>query len=455
MRRSSLAGDGTPYSIGDRKPRQRVDSEASLCVPQRLRACPPGGPVASGRLAGVGLGRRRTGRGAFAVGLVWGLGTAFALATGSAQAVRGLALCVALGAVAAPVLVRRRAFGFLGDPVLVLVLVHAAVSLVSGLRAGSGWEPTVRYVLVYPAVFCAVCVAATGLWRAEACHKGVLAACLVFVLYHLSHTPSGAWWSPTYRASIFLNANGVGFVCAVSVVSCLWYARRGGRLRPVWGACGLAPAALLLLTRSRTASLSCLVGCATVLAWPLGGKSLGKAVAALVALGLGLAVLGGGALSQPLAVVWSRPYSSIDTLQEREETWRFIAGSVLPQHALLGVGPGRLQLYLQPVGLASGAHNGLLRNLAEVGLLGTVPLAAVLAHTLATIWANRRSAALGLWAAVVAAATVESLAEEMFFSMGNPASVMFLLSVAVVERWRLGARHLLPTESQPTRSVAP
>jgi O-antigen ligase len=81
---------------------------------------------------------------------------------------------------------------------------------------------------------------------------------------------------------------------------------------------------------------------------------------------------------------------------------------------------------------STSAHNGLLVALAETGLLGTVPLILLLFYCAKGVF-RHRSSAIRPWAvATFAAGLTESMGESMLFSMGNPASLLFLLAVAAL-----------------------
>src|SRR5438105_2859995 len=103
---------------------------------------------------------------------------------------------------------------------------------------------------------------------------------------------------------------------------------------------------------------------------------------------------------------------SIESATFRYETWSYVI-SLWLRNPLLGVGPGGHEAYVQHALGISGAHNGVLANLADVGLVGTLPL------IIGLLWClskgrhhSNRNVALPL----VVAGIVESGAESMLFS---------------------------------------
>jgi O-antigen ligase len=116
----------------------------------------------------------------------------------------------------------------------------------------------------------------------------------------------------------------------------------------------------------------------------------------------------------------------------RFHAWYHVIHSVWLPNFVLGVGPGLQGELLKAASGIAMAHNGILMNLAETGLVGTIPLLVILAASFRSCIRRRRNRNVHFAIALFAAGFLESLAENMMFSMGNPGSLLFLLSIAVL-----------------------
>jgi hypothetical protein len=120
---------------------------------------------------------------------------------------------------------------------------------------------------------------------------------------------------------------------------------------------------------------------------------------------------------------------SIETGTSRYLAWSYVVHEQWLPNFYFGVGPGRHGPALESAVGVSSAHNGLLINLAEVGVSGAAPLLLVLGLSLARA---RRNPDAGWALPIMVTGIVESGAETMFFGMGSSASLLFLLAVAVL-----------------------
>lgn len=378
-------------------------------------------------------------RGEFVLtGLAWGLATGFAFWAGSAVVNQGGALVLAAVVV---LLAAPRCFGqSLSTPAGLCMLAHAAAAGVAGVLMNSSTVSIVRYLALAPAFVVLVATVLRGPRAVHSLRLGLTVAGLVFVVYHLLLVDPTRLDRPQYRLTDFLNANGVGFIAAVVGVSLLDYGLALVR-RPAWRVAalgGLAACALLCFaTKSRTAMIAMLVGMVTCLVVRLGlRRSLPLAVA-LVLVGLVLpgAWYGTAAGQLDYTLALSDPHRNVQSFSQRAEIWQAIVEDIWLPSPVLGGGPGAVLATVD-----NSSHNGLLRNLGETGLLGTVPLVILLGLAAVHAWRLRHNRLVHFAIPLAVTGLVESMAESMFFSMGNPGSLLFMLGVAAlavpVRTWR-------------------
>lgn len=388
------------------------------------------------------------------IGFAWGSLTSFSFAFGAEEAafvqasglLASLVGLMLLRASAAPALF------WLKSAVGILLAVHGLAAVASGLLSDARIEAVFRYVALVPAMSIFVYAALGGHGCSDGLRLGLTAAGVVFVLYHLAALDQGLVFDPNYRVSLFLNTNGVGFVAAMTAVSLIGYA--SGGLRKALLPLGLAALCVLLCvaTKSRTASLAGAAG--AVAHWVLASR--GHARNVITGAILAAVLIAGGTLTSTGDRAWetvsgmyklSDEHRSIQSGTNRYAVWAFVA-SLVAERPLFGVGPGEHGRYVSAEMGQSSAHNGLLANMAEVGIIGTTPLIVIL------ILAFRRGlrssggrAALPL----IVVGVIESAAETMFFSLGNSASLLFLLGIANASVRRSGpTTHLGFNGDRPT-----
>ncbi|WP_369730622.1 O-antigen ligase family protein [Anaeromyxobacter sp. Fw109-5] len=320
-----------------------------------------------------------------------------------------------------------------------LLACHAAAAVASGVWSGSSMAAIARYVLLLPAF--SVLAAAVRRGGAMKLQAGLIASGVLFVFVHAAQVDPSAVFDPSYRISLFLNTNGVGFIAAVTAVGLLAYLDpRRLRVCSLVAALLVACLVVIFATKSRTASLSFLAGlCVHVWLHARRARRLGTSLAAAVVV-LSLVLVcapAGDRVRQSVTQLYmlDDEHRSVQSGTYRYETWSYVVNELWLPNPLLGVGPGRHGALIEAATGVTSAHNGMLANLAEVGLLGTVPLMGMLALALAR---RRRSAMRHL--PLVAAGIVESGAEIMMFSMGNTGSLLFLLALVAMSTARCPAR---------------
>jgi O-antigen ligase len=323
---------------------------------------------------------------------------------------------------------------WLQSSVGLLMAAHAVAAVVSGLIRESSASAIFRYVALVPAIAVCLYMARAGRQAAKSFQVGLTLSGLTFVAYHLAYLDSGSILDPYYRIRLFLNPNGVGFIAAMTAISLLGFIARERRTVSLMISVSVLACCLLCFaTKSRTASLALLAGTLTY-SYLRFRRSRSRA---LVIVAIGVAIWGtattdiGGNLVGNIADIYmvNDRYRSMQSGTFRYEVWWFVISVLWPLNPMLGVGPGQHEPFVEAATNQIGAHNGLLANLAEVGLLGTLPLLAILLLCLVRARGNPMS---GFALPLLAGGLVESVAETMFFSMGNPGSLLFLLSIAML-----------------------
>lgn len=373
-----------------------------------------------------------------AVGVIWGLLANFSFMFGEANGsvIQGSGLAVALIAVA----LERRSIApllhALATPIGALISVHAVAALLSGAVNVSSEVAILRYVLLVPAIAIFLSVARRDKHAGEGLRHGLTASGVIFVLYHLVTLDLSSLMDPTYRVFIFLNTNGVGFIAAMTGVSLLAIGVRTRRARLVIFSLFVACCVLCFATKSRTASLALIAGTGAHLYFLLNRsrKLFLAMMAAAVLAFVALSAAGvGSQISDEVTVLYMLDHEdrSIQSGTYRYDAWKYVINDLWLESPILGVGPGNHADRVFAATDVPGAHNGLLANLAEVGIAGTLPLVLILVFA---VQRSRRNEEASSVLPLVVTALVESVAEVMFFSMGNGASLLFLAALARLGR---------------------
>jgi O-antigen ligase len=219
-------------------------------------------------------------------------------------------------------------------------------------------------------------------------------------------------------------------------------------VRVFWFSVVLCCAVLLLGTKSRTAFLALTAG-ALAYGWIRFHTILARiATIAVIALGILYAVQHRETITDTMSL--DEKERSIETGTGRYEIWRFLLTTVIPENPWLGIGPGQhTDLVLAATG-STNSHNGFLTSLSDTGIIGTFPLLLLTGFCLRAAWQRRKRPEFAWVSAIFIAGVVESLGESVFFSIGNPASLLFMLSVAA-----LSMPPPPETECDPARAPVP
>jgi O-antigen ligase len=383
------------------------------------------------RIAGA-QGARLTGRTATILALAWGLLSGFSAAMSDDQAaiVQGLALVGVVIGCLLSVRANLAAVAWTRSATGLLIALHVFAAICSALINGASAASTIRYVALLPTFSVLLLVVRSGDRAIRGFQFGLTMSGVIFVIVHLAYLEPAGLMDPTYRISLFLNTNGVGFIGAMTAISLIALPRpeaRTGRALRILGV--LACAVVCFATKSRTAFLALAGGFATHAG--LDRRRRKVALLLLLAVVLGLVLTGKadallGRIDE-LFMLHDRD-RSIESGTSRYDAWAYVV-SLWLQNPFFGLGPGGHEAFVnQALGISS-AHNGVLANLADVGLVGTLPLIVLIARSL---WKGKRHPRRDLALPLVIAGIIESGAEIIFFSMGNPGSLLFMFGLSLL-----------------------
>lgn len=380
---------------------------------------------------------------AFLVGcFVWSVGSAFSHFYGEETAhwIAGGVLALAIVIIGLPHL--QLLVAWVQSVLGLLIAAHAAAALLSGIVNGGHPLAAVRYLLLIPAISIMITAVRLGDRGVAGTRLGITLGGIAFCIYQFSFLDFGSLLNPRYRLFLFLNPNGVGFIAAMTGISLLDYAltrffvhrkRVGPRTIALFGGVGMC-LLLCVATKSRTATLVMLTGSLLRVYLSLGATRsllLGAVVALLsVTVAWDAVAAAGDQVAEVFQL--NDQHRSIDKGTGRFRIWSWVIREVWLEHPFLGVGPqGHMMLTSDRTGISS-AHNGLIGVLADTGIVGALPLLIILGICTRRAFLQRRNPRYFFAITLFAGGLLESVAELMFFSIGNPGSLLFLLSVGLL-----------------------
>jgi hypothetical protein len=378
----------------------------------------------------------------FAGAFIWSLGSAFSHAWGeeTAYLVSGVAMGLAMVVIAIATL--HSVYVWVQSFTGLMIAAHAVAALFSAILNEAHPVASVRYLLLIPGISLMIAAVRLGDRAVSGARLGITLGGVIFCLYQLIFLDFGSLLNPHYRLTVFLNPNGVAFIAAMTGISLLDYGLnrfflQAKRLSP--GTLALFAGVLVCLvlcvaTKSRTATLVMLAGSLLRIYLSLGATRTFLIAFVLALLSVTVAWNSLAAAGEMVAEVFqlNDRHRSIDKGTGRFRTWGWTIQEVWLTNPILGVGPGRhMGMTLAATG-ASSAHNGMLSVLADTGLAGALPLIAIICVCVRRALLYRRDPRFYFAITLFFAGLLESVAETMFFSIGNPGSLLFLLSVAVL-----------------------
>ncbi|HWE96417.1 MAG TPA: O-antigen ligase family protein [Tepidisphaeraceae bacterium] len=378
----------------------------------------------------------------FCAGFIWGLITAFSLFAEGGGVVIGIASVVDIVALVIAMVLVRAAGGTFSAGwthfITGMFIIHCAIGTMSAFVFTPNILYVIKMLLFLPALATVIALTSLG-WRpVNAFRAGVTLAGVVFVIYHFCYIDFSQLLYAKYRLFLYLNPNGVAYISMMTGLSLLNYIvsrvreRRGTLGILIFTALVGACAVVCFSTKSRNAALAFAVGILVTIS-----LAARKGRALLVVLVIGLLAW------VALPGVFSDAADNISDLYElhssardisggtgRFDLWgRIITQGILP-HPIIGIGPGT-EFSDEFIEIGN-PHNAILLCLLETGILGTIPVLVVLGlcgRRAVTYFADPR---YHFAIVFLAAGLSESLAEVMLFSIGNPAGLLFLLSMAVL-----------------------
>jgi hypothetical protein len=327
-------------------------------------------------------------------------------------------------------------------PVGLLLVAHGAAAFLSATIHDAPFFSVGRYGLLAPAYAMILGCVDRG-WRStRGLRGGLTVAAFSMVLYQLPEVDFTRFLDPISRTGTLMSVNSIAFISAMACISLLDYALvrtkalgRSGILGTsvLWMAVG-ASLLVCLATKSRTGTLALLAGGLLRLYFWMGMTRAFLGLLAILVLATGFLAGWISDLGDTVAVAFGlfQPDRSIYGGTGRFAAWGIIVDEIWLPNFWLGVGPVVAGRLIFRIALIPGAHNGLLAILADIGTLGALPILVILGMAVRGAWRWRHEPASHFPIVVLVGAVVESFAEQMFFSIGNPASLMFLLSIAML-----------------------
>lgn len=310
-----------------------------------------------------------------------------------------------------------------------LVCLSSLAAILSALMHVPNFV-VLRYVLIAVAFSYLLALRDEGEPAWSAARRGLTWAGVFFVLYHVPYMSASGLVNRFHRLDVFLNPNSSAYIAAMTAVSLTdyilsrWSARRFASM--AWLLAGLGACVLLMLaTKSRSGALTYLMGAFVLVA--LRARPVFVVAFLLLAFPAWMLLAGGAAeVGEVVADIYSLndPHRNLSTLTGRTHNWQAAVDQLFQPSPIFGSGPGSGDRIL--------IHNGMLHVLCETGLVGATPLIALLAVVAIQslrVWKDRR---FHFAIALFAAGVLQSLGNPVLFSIGNPAGLLFLLSLGVL-----------------------
>lgn len=370
----------------------------------------------------------------FLIASAWGLVTAFSGKLGTEAELGGVLILQGAALVGAFVL-----FLLVDASILTvwistgagaLISLHAFFAMLSGMTNQATIYQTIRYGLLIPAFCLMIATVRLGPVATARMRMGLTIGGLGMAVYHLALANLSMLFNSGYRLGRdagFANPNALGFIAMAAAISLLGYALTSLRRKRVlafllWCACLAVCLIAVFFTRSRTAAIAGLFGINVYVFLWLGRMRM----LAIVLVGvLVLALVFGRQIGSEVSDVYQLEDSAhgrdITTATGRTGVWRHVIHDVWMPNFAFGAGPQPLY-----------SHNGWLENLGQVGFFGTLPLFLIVVWAVVRAWRYRRSPSVWFAASLTAMVLVETMAEAALFSIGNPSSLLFVLSIAIL-----------------------
>jgi O-antigen ligase len=176
-------------------------------------------------------------------------------------------------------------------------------------------------------------------------------------------------------AATGFNPNDLGFLLAIALPMAWYFGVQEPRWWMRWANRLYLPAGVMaiILTGSRGALISAIVGCGLILPWTLPRVPRRTRIVVVALLFISaIVVLRHAPETSIERLATTRSEVMEGTLNKRKEIWAAALG-IVPRNPMLGVGTGTFKQAVLPVlGFEKTAHNSFLEILVEAGIVGLV-----------------------------------------------------------------------------------
>ncbi|HEX5245045.1 MAG TPA: O-antigen ligase family protein [Tepidisphaeraceae bacterium] len=368
------------------------------------------------------------------IGLVWGVLTGFSSWAMGKNGDVFIGIGLATGAVLTIAYLRSMVpvVALFTSAAGLMVLLHVMAAVISSaLSLDPMIVLTGRYLILGAAFSVMLAITLQGMEMVSSLRIGLTLAGLCVAFSFLQYLNPAELTSPSLRILGYLNPNSVGMICAITALSLTDYAivqkHRGSTARIVLLRLGTILCVLIIVaSKSRTATASLIAGWLVLRTLHYGlGKTIFLALAAFVVM-MAIPQVRDGFLHLYELDASSQRFRDISTLTGRTSIWmNYLAA--WRSRPFLGVGPGGTAVTAGIFG-----HNAIIQYLAELGLFGTLPVFGLLFMAFLGAFRQRKNPGYYFFTACIIAALVESIGEASLLNSGNPASLIVLLSFAVL-----------------------
>jgi hypothetical protein len=358
-------------------------------------------------------------------GLIWGIGTAFG---GIEQKIAWQTSSLLLTLYILVIFPNKTSWKIYDKKFLMFVYIFVMTSIISWILNGGNSAGLFRYIALLPAA--AIFVKVTNDRMADEFSDGLMISGILYIFFNLYFIDFGGFFDAAHRmVTPISGTNSIAFINIMVILKMLVYLKERKyektfkRIIIVAVIIGLIE---LFATKSRTAFVA-LLGGVLILGWNWmrDAKLTGKIMAWLFIVGGFLFLLNRWGYIYGAAT----NYRDFSNGNGRLNTWEYVFCQVLPGKIALGIGPGNNYSALERSGVSPSIDNGYLAIISEVGILGIIPVIVLFVISLkrALSWQKETSR---LWIVLFVAGLIEALAENMLISIGNPGSLLFMLSLA-------------------------
>jgi len=324
-----------------------------------------------------------------------------------------------------------------------IVFANTAGAILSWIICEDKQSDVLRYIVLVPIFSIILYISSRDLKTKKYFFAGLVIASSIYLSYLSFLVDYRSIADPLYRFNVPNDhPNRIAFIAATIVIILFWSIQKAvvpKNINPfIVFIIGLF-FIVLLATKSRTGLLEVFagVGFELIFNWLIFQK--GQLKIALCS--GGLAILGLGLIFQQYTFQFLStfstffslfdPYRSIETGTGRYENWAFTIHNIWLPNFFLGIGPGNNPAYISQYSDFESIDNAYINSLAEVGIIGTIPLMIIAIMCVRKILSTK--SVRGSWAApIFIGCFITSMADNYFFSMGTPVGLIFMFSITYI-----------------------